>query len=100
MLENLETWKEGFQRKNENYGASWQMAGETLNLWFPDGITLDTLRKQQIHGLIVRLLDKLIRAANLELTGEPDKVGEASQDTFCDMGIYSFMGASICQEEE
>jgi hypothetical protein len=100
VLENLETWKKGFQHKNENYGDSWQIAGETLNLWFPDGFTLDTLRKQQMHGLIVRMLDKLLRGANLELTGELDKVGEASADTFCDLGIYAFMAGSIAQDED
>jgi hypothetical protein len=41
------------------------------------------------------MLDKLIRLANLELTGEVDKVGESSSDTAGDLGTYAFMTSAI-----
>jgi len=90
----LEQWTATYKKKNANYGNSWLLSGQTMSLWFPQGITLDTPRKFIMHGLIVRMLDKLIRAAHIELTSEKDKVGELSSDTFGDLGVYSFMASA------
>lgn len=91
----LEAWLETYKNKNSNYGNSWLLTGQTLNLWFPQGIVLDTPRKQIVHGLIVRMLDKIIRLAHLELVGEPDKVGEKSSETAGDLGVYGFMAGAV-----
>jgi len=69
-------------------------------LWFPQGVALNTTRKFIMFGLIVRMLDKLIRTAHLELTVEEDKVGEASSETFGDLGVYSFMAAAVTLDGE
>ena len=90
-------WVNMFKSKNSNYGHSWLLTGETLSLWFPDGVKLDTPRKLVVHGLITRMLDKIIRAAHLELTEENDKVGEKAAETFRDLGVYGFMAAEACE---
>jgi hypothetical protein len=94
VLKIMQKWTDTYKRKNSNYGASWLLTGQTLSLWFPSGVKIDTPRKFIMLGLTVRMLDKLIRAAHLELTSEDDKVGEKSSETFGDLGVYSFMAAS------
>lgn len=93
--EIMETWVKTFRDKNSNYGNSWLLTGQTIAMWFPNGILLDTIRKQIVHGLITRMLDKIIRFAHLELLGEPDKVGEKSSETVGDLGVYGFMASAI-----
>jgi len=94
--EAIKAWAAKFENKNDNYGNSWLLTGQTLNLWFPAGLTLSTARRQIIHGLLTRMLDKLIRAANLELAGAQDKVGERASETFFDLGVYAFMAGVAC----
>lgn len=96
----MEGWASKYKDKNSNYGSSWLLTGQTLTLWFPDGIKLDSPRKAIIYSLLTRMLDKMIRLANLELRAEPDKVGEASYDTACDLGTYGFMTAALVVEGE
>ena len=90
----MQKWMDTYKKKNANYGASWLLAGQTLSLWFPQGVKIDTPHKFIMLGLTVRMLDKIIRAAHLELTAEDDKVGEKSSETFGDLGVYGFMAAS------
>jgi hypothetical protein len=92
----IEAWAAKFRDKNANYGNSWLLSGETLALWFPQGLHIKTVRQQIMHGLVVRMLDKLLRAANLELAGEQDKVGEKASETFFDLGVYAFMAGTAC----
>lgn len=93
-------WTSTYKKKNSNYGSSWLLTGETMSLWFPQGVTIDTPRKFIMFGLTVRMLDKIIRASHLELAAEQDKVNEASSETFGDLGVYSFMAASAALDEE
>jgi hypothetical protein len=93
-------WTDTYKKKNSNYGSSWLLTGETLSLWFPQGITLDTPRKFVMIGLVFRMLDKIIRASHLELTAEKDKVDEQSSETFGDLGVYAFMAASAAVDEK
>ena len=93
-------WTDTYKKKNSNYGSSWLLTGETLSLWFPQGIVLTTPRKFIMIGLVFRMLDKIIRAAHLELTAEQDKVDEKSSDTFGDLGVYSFMAASAALDDQ
>lgn len=97
VSDTMTEWTNTYKNKNANYGQSWLLSGETLSLWFPDGIVLDTPRKFVVHGLITRMLDKIIRAAHLELTVEKDKVGERAAETFRDLGVYGFMAAEACE---
>jgi hypothetical protein len=94
--EAIKAWAAKYENKNANYGNSWLLTGRTWSLWFPDGLTLNTVRRQIMHGLITRMLDKLIRAANLELGGGEDKVGEKASETFFDLGVYGFMAGVAC----
>lgn len=94
----MEKWLGIYKSKNENYGASWLLTGEILYLCFGD-LRLDTPQKHIIYGLVVRMFDKILRGANLELSREKDKVGEASQETFGDLGVYGFMAAMGTQLE-
>lgn len=94
----MRKWGDTYEKKNANYGASWLLTGETMSLWFPKGITIDTPRKFIMFGLTVRMLDKIMRAANLELAGEEDKVGEQSSESYGDLGVYGFMAATVASE--
>lgn len=96
----MEQWTSTYKKKNANYGSSWLLTGETMSLWFPQGVVIDTPRKFIMFGLTVRMLDKIIRAAHLELTPEQDKVNEASSESFGDLGVYSFMAASAALDEQ
>ena len=96
VSEALEAWGIKYQAKNRNYGASWLLSGQTLSMWFPNGLQLKTHKDQIIHGLVVRMLDKLIRASNLMLADGTDEVGEAASETFFDLGIYAFMAGTAC----
>ena len=91
----MEAWTNTFRNKNSNYGNSWLLTGQTISLWFPQGVKLDTVRKQVVHGLLTRMLDKIIRFAHLELLGEDDKVGEKSAETVGDLGVYGFMASAF-----
>ena len=92
----IQAWANKYKDKNQNYGNSWLLSGETLHMWFPKGLVLDNERKQIMHGLVVRMLDKLLRAANLELTATQDLVGEKASETFFDLGVYAFMAGVAC----
>jgi hypothetical protein len=94
----MEKWAETYKDKNDNYGASWLLAGETMHLWLGT-VVLDTPQKHVMYGLMTRMLDKFIRAGNLLLRETSDKVGEAAQDTLSDLGVYSFMAATAARNE-
>lgn len=86
-----------FVEKNSDYGNSYIVAGETIKLWFPDGINLDTQLKMTFFQLLTRMLDKLMRVSNLILRGKENKVSdEKAYQTIADNGVYSFMAAEIC----
>jgi len=96
----MERWTETYRKKNANYGNSWLLTGQTLALWFPQGIKLDTPRKFIAMGLVVRMLDKILRYANLELTAETDKVGEKPSESAFDLGVYGFMAGTASLDEQ
>lgn len=99
VVKIMEQWTETFRKKNSNYGNSWLLTGQTIALWFPQGIKIDSPRKFIMFGLITRMLDKIIRAAQLELTAEPDRVGEKSSESFGDLGVYGFMSAAAALDD-
>lgn len=96
VLEHLKAWTQKYQDKNDNYGNSWLLTGETLSMWFPHGVHIKTTRQFVMMGLITRILDKIIRTAHLELGERADKVGEGASDTMFDLGIYGFLAGTAC----
>lgn len=99
VLEKLKEWTGTYQAKNENYGNSWLLTGQILSLAFPKGVTLDTTRKFIVIGMVTRMLDKILRYANLELTAERDKVGEKSSESAFDLGVYGFMSGTAVLDQ-
>jgi len=53
-----------FEKKNTDYGDSWRLAGLILYILLGP-VTLDTPYKQMAYGVFTRMLDKIIRSANL-----------------------------------
>jgi hypothetical protein len=100
VLKIMERWTGTYRAKNSNYGNSWLLTGQTMHIWFPAGVTIDTPRKFIMFGLITRMLDKIIRAAQLELTAEKDQVGEKSGESFGDLGVYGFMSSAAAMDDE
>lgn len=96
----MEKWTDTYRKKNANYGNSWLLTGQTLALWFPQSVKLDTTRKFIAMGLVVRMLDKILRYANLELTAETDKVGEKPSESAFDLGVYGFMAGTASLDEQ
>jgi hypothetical protein len=85
-----------FVEKNADYGNSYIIAAETLRLWFPAGVMLDTQLKTTFYQLLVRMLDKLIRTSNLVLRqGTEMCKDEKAYVTIADNGVYSFMAAEV-----
>lgn len=85
-----------FVEKNQDYGNSYIVAAQTLELWFPEGVMLDTPLKTTYYQLLVRMLDKLLRTANLVLRQGEEKVkDEKAYVTIADNGVYSFMAAEV-----
>lgn len=83
-----------FVQKNQDYGDSYIVAGQTIKLWFPEGVSLDSPLKITFFQLLTRMLDKLIRTSNLVLRGKPNQVkDEKAYQTIADNGVYSFMAA-------
>ena len=85
-----------FVNKNTDYGNSYILCVRTLRLWFPEGVALDTELKTAYYQLLVRMLDKLIRASNLVLCNLRNRVkDEKAYETMADNAVYSFMTAEV-----
>lgn len=100
VVKLLEKWTDVYRRKNANYGDSWQLTGQIMDKLYPNGIKLDTPRKHIMYGMMVRMLDKIIRAGNLELNAVADQVGEKSAESFGDLGVYAFMASAAALDEQ
>ncbi len=88
---------ETFIQKNQDYGCSYIVAARTIEMWFPEGLNLDSSLKITFFQLLTRMLDKMIRTANLVLRGkDPEVDDEKAYQTMADNGVYSFMTAEIC----
>lgn len=100
LAKNAETYR----KKNDDYGDSWRLAGETLSLWLRhaglDEISVstdpDTLNS---IGLFTRRLDKLIRAFNAEFVVDELNF-ESTQDAHEDGSTYAAMHAALLAEQE
>jgi hypothetical protein len=100
VVKMMERWTDTYRKKNQNYGNSWQLTGQILALAFPNGVMLDTPRKFIVIGMVTRMLDKILRYANLELTTETDRVGEKSSESAFDLGVYGFMSGTAALDDQ
>lgn len=95
-----------YERKNADYGDSWQLAGKTLALWL-DHQGIEELRipvndyTMNSLGLFTRRLDKMIREFNgwfmLE-EGEELQVNESIVETHQDDVPYAAMHTQLAEE--
>jgi hypothetical protein len=97
VLDIAKMWlNDTFVAKNSDYGASYILTGKTIQLWFPDGFSLNSPVKHAYLGLLTRMLDKLIRTSNLILRGREGLVeDEKAYVTMGDLGVYGFMTAEL-----
>ena len=85
-----------FEQKNEDYGGSWRLAGETLAMWADelDFEEIDPSDERQMVsvGLYFQRLHKLVRATNLEFgDGDPNNepIAESHRDESTYAGIHT-----------
>ena len=80
-----------FCKKHRNYGTG------NINV----GTNLDTDNdvKLALTGLWFRINDKIQRLKQLVVLGEPDTVGESSEDTFQDLSVYSIIAQIVSQKK-
>jgi len=83
MFEQYET----FCKKQRNYGPHNISVGTSLET--PDDIKLS------LTGLWFRINDKVQRLKQLVILGQPDEVGESTQDTFQDLSIYGMIAQVV-----
>ncbi len=87
-----------FRNKNRDYGEAYVKVGEILDRIFPDGVVIKGKQKFSEMGLLVRMLDNVLRGTNLRLKNNQRRVKDKkSQDTFDDLGVYSFMWADLVE---
>lgn len=91
VVKEMESRKQLFLDKNDNYGDAWKRTGVIISSMFPNGIELKSEDDFIFYGVMVRKLDKFVRAMNLRFGKTSDKVGEKIQETLADDGVYSFM---------
>ena len=87
-----------FKHKNRDYGEAYLRVGEILNALFPEGLLIKGEQKFSELGLLVRMLDKMFKGANLRFKNgrQAAKDGKTS-DTLDDLGIYSLMWADLVE---
>ena len=80
-----------FCKKHRNYGTG------NINV----GTNLDTNNdvKLALTGLWFRLNDKIQRLKQLVVLGEPDTVGETSEDTFQDLSVYGIIAQIVSKKK-
>lgn len=94
VVKDMEDRKILFQEKNAAYGDAWKKAGQILSIILPDGVKLEDENDMIFMGVMVRKIDKLVRAINLKFNSDVNNLGEKIQDTLQDDGVYSFMLAT------
>jgi len=92
----LESNAELFKQKNEDYGSSWRLAGETMAQWAKemdlDDIDPTDKREMVSLGLYFQRLHKITRAFNLEFgPGNPNNepIAESHRDESTYAGIHT-----------
>lgn len=89
-----------YERKNEDYGASWYEIGEVLyKMAGEEPVTLDSPEDWVRAGLYTRRMDKMFRSFNGEFRSESMNY-EASYDAHGDEGVYAHMAAAVAMMEQ
>ena len=85
-----------YEQKDEDYGSSWELAGQTMAMWAEQcGIDqIDPSNPQQMVslGLYFQRLHKITRSYNLEFgSGDPNNepIGESHRDESTYAGIHA-----------
>jgi len=100
--EVLQDNAELYQQKNEDYGDSWRLAGDTLAAWadhLDAGVDVQDPQQAISFGLYVQRIHKLIRAFNLEF-GHGDPNNEPIAESHRDESTYAAMHSSHSMEGE
>lgn len=87
MMEGYET----FCKKNSNYGPGNIAVGTALKS--DDDIRLS------LTGLWFRKFDKINRLKQLIIFNKSDNVGEAIEDTYQDLGVYSIISQIVSRKK-
>ena len=80
-----------FCKKHRNYG--------TGNINVGTNLDTDTDVKLALTGLWFRLNDKIQRLKQLVINGEPDTVGESSEDTFQYLSVYGIIAQIVSKKK-
>ena len=80
-----------FCKKHRNYGTANINVGTNLNT--------DNDVKLALTGIWFRLNDKVQRLRQLVVNGEPDTVGETSEDTFQDLSVYGIIAQIVSKKK-
>lgn len=94
--EILEANADLFRQKNEDYGGSWRLAGDTLAMW-ADEMDIEEIdpsdpRQMISLGLYFQRLHKITRSFNLEFgSGDPNNepIAESHEDESTYAGIHT-----------
>ena len=97
----LEDNAELYAEKNDDYGSSWTLAGETMSMW-ADELGIDSIDPSDpeqaiVMGLYWERLIKLIRGFNLELNDETPN-NEPTTESHADASTYAAMHASLIEQ--
>ena len=85
------TQYELFCKKQLNYGPSNISVGTSLET--------DDDVKLSLTGLWFRMNDKINRLKQLVVLGQPDKVGESSNDTYMDLSVYGIIAQIVSNKK-
>ena len=80
-----------FCKKHRNYG--------TGNINVGTNLETDSDVKLALTGIWFRLNDKIQRLRQLVVNGEPDTVGETSEDTFQDLSVYGIIAQIVSKKK-
>lgn len=102
VLELMDKWKKTFEKKNNDYGSSWEKTGKIIEILF-DGKPINVFSAKQLNAfaLLVRILDKICRFVSLYFLNNKQKVNDESlSDSLADMGTYGFMLAGLMKSQD
>lgn len=87
-----------FKHKNRDYGEAYLSVGVILNAMFPEGLLIKGEQKFSEMGLLVSMLDKMLKGTNLRFKNGRQRVNEGTTyHTLDDLGILSFMWADLVE---
>ena len=87
-----------YTAKNKDYGNSYIVCGKILHQIIGSNPKLDSPTKWAEIALLVRMIDKLCRVANLRFVADSIRVrDESASQTLQDNSIYSQMWAELVE---